>query len=395
MTGLRLPRSVAHRSFSRYRKNGGLSLVELLIATVLGLIIVATLTTLYGDVSRTNREMDKTNSQIENARFAMQFLQNDLIHAGYWNAFVPEFDDLTFLGDPSDYPVIRPDPCKPVGTWTPADLDALIGIVVEVYDDTPATPVHWTCTFVDDRLPDTDMLVVRHADTCAAGVGSCEAVDANQLYFQASNCAGELDLGNTYALDPNQIQIRKERNCTTDAEKRKFVQTIYYVRDYAVSAGDNVPTLVRSEFGWDGTGLVQQPVQALVEGIERFRVELGLDLESETGEVVDPNAPIVWVDPDEWRAARNRGDGIPESFFHSSDRPSGFFSVADLANIVSVRLYVLARANEVTAGYVDNKSYQMGGSTVLASSLPAGFKRHVFSTTVRLNNVAARRETAP
>ena len=393
MTSLCPPRSVALRSGRLYPKHGGFSLVEILIATVLGLIIVAALTTLYGDVSRANREMAKTNGQIENARFAMQFLQNDLIHAGYWNAFVPEFDDLTFVDPPSDYPGSRPDPCKAVGTWTSADLDALLGIVVEVYDDTPETPAHWTCTFVDDRLPDTDLLVVRHADTCAAGVGNCEAFDANQLYFQASNCAGELDLGNTYALDPNQIQIRKERDCTTDAAKRKFVQTIYYVRDYAVSAGDNIPTLVRSEFGWDGSGLVQQPAQALVEGIERFRVELGLDLESETGEVVDPNSPILWVDPDEWRAARNRGDGIPESFFHSSDRPGGFFSVADLANVVAVRLYVLARANEVTAGYVDNKSYQLGGSAVLASALPAGFKRHLFSTTVRLNNVASRRET--
>lgn len=379
------------RCLSAQSRHRGLSLIELMIATVLGLIIVAALTTLFGDVSRANREMAKTNSQIENARFAMQFLEDDLIHAGYWNAFVPEFDDLTFVDSPSDYPGIRPDPCKAVNTWTAADLDGLLGIAVEVYDDTPTTPAHWTCTFIDDRLSDTDLLVVRHADTCAAGTAGCEAVDTNELYFQASNCAGELDLGNTYALDPN--AIRKEKDCTTDAAKRKFVQTIYYIRDYAVSMGDNIPTLVRSQFGWDGSALVQQPVQALVEGIERFHVELGLDLKSETVEDVDPNSPIVWVDPDEWRAARNRGDGIPESFVHCG---AGGCTVAQLTNVASVRLYVLARANEVTAGYVDNKSYQLGGSpAVLASSLPAGFKRHVFSTTVRLNNVAARRETPP
>jgi type IV pilus assembly protein PilW len=225
-------------------------------------------------------------------------------------------------------------------------------------------------------------------------VGNCEAVDANQLYFQASNCAGDLDNDIAYALDPNSSTVT-ERDCATPAAKRKFIQTIYYVRDYAVSAGDNIPTLVRSPFGWDGSGLVQQPVQALVEGIERFRVELGLDLVSETGDPVDPNSPILWVDPDEWRAARNRGDGIPESFFGTEDCDPGGCTAAQLSSVAAVRLYVLARANEVTAGYVDNKSYQLGGSTVLASALPAGFKRHVFNTTVRLNNVAARRETPP
>ncbi|MEH6637500.1 MAG: PilW family protein [Halioglobus sp.] len=380
------------RQFSVARpEHSGFSLIELLIATALGLIIVAALTTLFGQVSRTNLEMAKTNSQIENARFAMQFLQNDLIHAGYWNAFVPEFDDLSFVAPPSDYPGGPADPCKAVSTWTAADHHALLGIVVEVYDDTLETPAHWTCTFVDDRLPDTDLLVVRHADTCAAGTVGCEAVDPNELYFQASNCAGELDLGNMYALDPN--AIRKEMDCMTNAAKRKFVQTIYYIRDYAVSAGDNIPTLVRSQFGWDGSGLVQQPVQALVEGIERFRVELGLDLISETVENADPNSPILWLDPDEWRAARNRGDGIPESFDHCVGALG--CTVAELTSVAAVRLYVLARANEATAGYVDNKSYQLGGSTVLASALPAGFKRHVFSTTVRLNNVSARRETPP
>jgi type IV pilus assembly protein PilW len=90
--------------------------------------------------------------------------------------------------------------------------------------------------------------------------------------------------------------------------------------------------------------------------------------------------------------ARNRGDGIPENFVHCG----GGCSVGQLANAVAVKLYVLARANEATPGYVDTKSYKLGGAAAItASDLAAGasFKRHVFSTSVRLINVSARRET--
>ena len=56
----------------------GFTLVELMIAMTLGLLIMTALVTLFVDTSRTNREMAKTNSQIENARFALQILEEDL-----------------------------------------------------------------------------------------------------------------------------------------------------------------------------------------------------------------------------------------------------------------------------------------------------------------------------
>ena len=93
------------------RRQHGLSLVELLIATALGLLIVAALAQLYSDIVRSNREMAKTNSQIENGRFAMQFLRNDIVHAGFWGSFVPEFANLMHDLPPADVPTIVPDPC--------------------------------------------------------------------------------------------------------------------------------------------------------------------------------------------------------------------------------------------------------------------------------------------
>ena len=59
-------------------------------------------------------------------------------------------------------------------------------------------------------------------------------------------------------------------------------------------------------------------------------------------------------------------------------------------NATAIRIYVLARSREPTPGYTDTKTYSVGR----ADNAPAfndGFKRHVYSTTVRLPNVAGRR----
>jgi type IV pilus assembly protein PilW len=391
----------------------GLSLIELLISLALGLIIVAAMAELFVNISRTNQEMAKTNSQIENARFSMQLLQNDIIHAGYWGGYVPDFDNISLLTAPSDFPAAVPDPCLDYATpWSAGHRANLIGIPLQVHTNTTTAP--GTCsTIVADRIDPTvgnDVLVVRHSHTCEAGIGNCDddGTTADQLYFQTSNCDTEIET-DPYALDPNSPLLT--RTCTSGvfAPRRKFVQSIYYIRDWANESSDGIPTLVRSEFGVTGTTPTQQAAVPLVEGIERMRIELGIDNYSEPY-ATSPNLPygnlvtsasygqaIDWDDPDNWTLARNRGDGIPDPqppsngpvFIHC---PTTGCTVDQLANIVAVKVYILARANEPTPGYTDTKSYTLGSAAAIGP-FNDPFKRHVFSMTMRLNNVSARRET--
>jgi type IV pilus assembly protein PilW len=60
------------------------------------------------------------------------------------------------------------------------------------------------------------------------------------------------------------------------------------------------------------------------------------------------------------------------------------------SQVVAVRIYLLARANEPTPGYTDAKTYDLGLHGTVA---PAnGYKRKLFETVVRLQNVAGWRE---
>lgn len=466
------------------RRQSGFSLVELMVSITISLIVVATLSAMLLNLSSTNREMAKANSQIENGRFAIQVLESDLIHAGFWGAYGPQFDDTGWPSVPYDAPILVPDPCLAYSAtnWTTAYRNELIGIPVQSSDAAPGSCV------LADRKANTDVLVVRHADTCVPGEAGCAADTAGKLYLQTSQCstgtrgtaqatgnssttialnggvitsrannaysgmpirivsgtgAGQTRVIDTYngttfvatvtapwgttpdgtsiytivesILDTAAFSLHKKGpDCAAAAaaDKRKFVSNIYYIRDYASAAGDGIPTLVRSAFDPAGpAALAHQDAEALVEGVERFTVELGIDstvtrcaLNSavDYGVVVDkvnPATCAAGADPAQNTLPTNRGDGNPDGFVRCTTAAP--CSAATLSNAVAARLYTLVRSADTSPGYTDGKTYCLGPSGVDGVCPAAnkvgpfndGYKRHLFSTTVRLVNVSARRET--
>lgn len=368
-------------------RSKGFNLVEIMVAIAIGLLLMLALVTLFVNVTQTNKEMANTNSQIENARFAMQLLESDVQHAGFWGTYLPEFEDLTMTSAPADAPFDVPSVCLAYSTanWDIGYKNNLIGIPVQTYD---AVPAGCEAIVVNKKLQ-TDVLVVRHAETCIPGVGTCEAEVAGRLYFQSRLCGDVIKDPVPYILSDTVFGLHK-KDCTALADKRRFISHIYYIRDYAQTVGDGIPTLVRSQFDVSGGIPAHQTPLALVEGIEGFRVELGVDSLSETGGGIDYTSGVEWADADNWTTATNRGDGIPDDDYVHCDAVTP--CIADtLANVVAVKLYVLARSSTPTLGYTDTKTYALGDQVL--GPFNDNFKRHVFTTTVRLVNRAGRRET--
>ena len=214
----------------------GFTLVELMIAIAIGLVMLVALLTLFINTSRSNSEMAKVNSLIDNGRFAMQLLETDIAHAGFWGTYLPQFNDLAATTAPGDVPSAVPDPCLTYNAtnWNIAYKIGLVGIPLQAYEATT------DCTdVVANRLANTDLLVVRHAESCVPGVGACEPDTAGKLYFQSSLCTTD---ASDYLLDTAGYN-RHLRDCHTVADKRKFNSHIYYIRDYAVTDGDGHPDL--------------------------------------------------------------------------------------------------------------------------------------------------------
>ncbi|PLC06539.1 pilus assembly protein PilW [Variovorax sp. RO1] len=367
------------------RAQRGLTLIELMVAITIMLIVMAALLTLFLNVSGSQREMERVNRQIETGRLSIFVLENEISHAGFWENYMPEFDDLTVNVAPTHVPTgAVPDPCLAysAANWTEDYKRQLLDLPVQVYNSVPVT-----CT---DLLPrhktGTDIVVVRHAETCLPGTTNCEADVAGAMYFQSSLCGTQKP--SSFDLSTGAFDQMFLKDCTTPSPKRKLVTDIYYVRDYAEAVGDGIPTLARSRFDLvDGT-LAQQPPTPLIEGVEGFRVELGLDTLSKTGAAVNYVQAIAWADAADKSTPANRGDGSPDgAFVHC-----GATCTADqLVNVVAVKLHVLARAAAISPGHTDTRRYQMGA--VALGPFNDHYKRHAFATTVRLTNVTGRRET--
>jgi len=452
-----------------------------MIAMTISLLILAALVGLFVNMSRSTNEMAKTNSLIENGRFAVQLLQDDLVHAGYWGGFVPEFDNLSSTAVPGDVPTAVPNPCQAYATWDSADRNNLMGIAVQSDDTLPAGA---GCLAPIVPLPQragTDVLIVRHAETCIPGAADCEADVAGRLYIQPSLCAAEKNAGLAQAASATSITLAStassvdgdyvglalnttsgvgagqyrtisayngatklatvstawttipnntttysfeyllgtasfplhKRDCVgtgtpvtlpltagTIADKRRFISNIYYISDvvHPDRAGEVVPTLVRSQLDFAGGTLDHLAPVALIESIESFRVELGIDNISDSGAAVDYTDAITWLDATN-TSPTNRGDGAPDVFVRCTTAAP--CTAAQLTNVVAVKLYLLARSREPTPGYTDTKVYCLGepnvdGTCPAANEIAAAndqYKRHVFTSSVRLNNVSGRRET--
>lgn len=378
----------------------GFSIIELMVAIAIGLIISGALISLFLNLNSSNSEMSKTNNLIENGRFTMQIVGNDVAHAGFWDTYIPQFNDLTYAGVPSDTPTAVPNPCLGYSTpWSNADITNLIGINIQVYGDTPPSGSGCLTNLATNKKANTDVLVVRHAELCLPGDTNCEADIPSKLYFQISQsynayCASSFAADSLpYTLGTTGFGTLHKKDCTTlVTEKRKFISNIYYVRDYTKTLGDGIPSLMMSQFDLAGGALAHQVAVPLIEGVESFKVELGIDNLSSAGTPVDYTTAINWPDPTNLNSPTNRGDGIPDgAFVHCTDVIP--CTASQLTNVTDVKIYVLSRGDKVSPGYINNKTYSLGSSTV--GPYNDAYKRHIFSSSMRLNNISGRRETPP
>jgi type IV pilus assembly protein PilW len=106
-------------------------------------------------------------------------------------------------------------------------------------------------------------------------------------------------------------------------------------------------------------------VSSLVEGVENFQVEYGLD---------------------------GNGDGTPDRFLELPDATLGA-AFGEWSNVMAVKVYVLARATDAEAGYTDaSKRFNLGPAGY-KSVAADGYRRVLLTSLVRTMNLAGQRET--
>lgn len=365
-----MPATLTTRS-QRYlspKRQHGLSLVELMISLTIGLLLLLGITTLIVQQSQTRDELEKSSRQIENGRYAMQILHDDIEHAGFYGKY---YNVPAATGS-------LPDPCS----TTSSIIDAAMSLPIQGYDNALPT-ASFTCKLdgvasannANNYLAGTDILVIRRVDTVVTPMASATA---GQFYLQSTPANHVLGTGS----DTSVFTLTNSTSTNTAvADLRTFITRIYFISPCSVPAGggasctgandDNgrpIPTLKRLDLSATG-GTPSFVLTPLVEGIENMQLDYGVD--------ADSDGYPDFVDAD--------SDG-------EADEPA---SITDWSNVMTVRVNLLARNTECTTGYTDTKSYKLGSvGTVTAPASTCtngGYKRHAFSELVRAINPSGRR----
>lgn len=324
-------------------RQAGLSLVELMISLTIGLILLAGITTLIVNQSSTRDELEKSSRQIENGRYAIQLLRDDIEHAEFYGEYTP----------PATTAYSTPDPCVASNTgWTPATPAAPVGIYG--YAGAAADPTISVTTpagCLSNYKNNTAVLAIRRTSTDSIAAASAIA---GTTYLQVSRCNSDTS---PFVMATSGFSLR-QKDCLTLATLRKYIVRIYYVSACNVCSGtgvDTVPTLKVVEFV-DGA-LTTRP---MVEGVEDMQFDYGVDITN---------------------------DGAPDSYTRTP-------AAAQWDDVMAVRVNVLARNTQPTSGYTDAKSYSLSAVSGVAA-VPAfgdGYKRHAYNQVVRLVNPSGRRE---
>jgi type IV pilus assembly protein PilW len=318
----------------------GFSLVELMISITIALILTAGIGYVIMSTSHTRKELDRMNRQIENGRFAMQVLTDDLSQAGFYGR----------LYDIPAAPSALPDPCL-IGT---ADLYDALPLQIQGYNDPTTSPL--TC--ITGHKAGTDILVVRRAS--AVEVDIDDITDNKRVYLQTGALSYKVELG--------------ENSANFTLQQKNHVDLIparaYLVHIYWVNTSDQ---LMVKELDATSSSTILSNAIPIADGIEDLQLDYGID---STGPDLDDSH--AGADP----------DGTPDTYSEC-----GACTTTDWQNVAAVRINLIARNPEKTTGYSDSgKTYMMGVKGETDISLPAGYRRHVYQSLVRLSNIGGRRE---
>jgi len=326
------------RGSPRRRAASGFTLVELMISVAISLLVLSGLVSLFVAQTGHRTSIDQTARLLDNGRYAIEVLSDDLRHAGYYGEF-----------DPSGLaaPAVLPDPCA----TSVADIAAALAVHVQAVNN--ASPMtRPSC--VPEVTSGTDIVIVRRVDPTPVPVASLNGGNTTR-FLQASLCETDTETV-ALATSPGDFTLRK-KNCTAGnfADVRAYTTNIYFVAPNNAPA-DGVSTLKRVELNATGAWTIV----ALVEGVEAMQVDYGLD---------------------------TNGDGEPDAW-----QDCAACTGADWRNAMAARLHLLVRSTDTAWGHVDDKTYTLGTLGTVGPFRDA-YKRHVYAEYVRLVNPAGRRES--
>lgn len=321
-------------------------MVELLIAMVVGLFLLAGVVQVYVSNHKATRVISGFSAQQENARVALGSITQSLRLAGHYGGIAP--DEINVLGSLS---ITGIGSCN--HSWITNTSQPIQG-----YEGASAigsvTNFPSGCIDASHYVANSDILVVRYASPTT--LTPISSLTGTKVYLRSALTAltggivgGEILLGSDASL--TQVGSGSDGVGIYNYE---YKTDVFYLRPCSEvncsSCSDGVQSLVKISI--DGTAFTEE---IIAEGVEQFQVEYGVDTGSD----------------------------------YVADIYNTATSITDWRRVVSARFSLVVRNDQVDLGYADSTTYSLaGGHDYTPAAGVNSYRRKSFTKVVQLRNMS-------
>ena len=317
----------------------GLGLIELMLAVIIGLVLIAGALSVFVNSRQTYRTNQEFARLMESGNYALDQISQSVRLAGYWGKYNTGDQVRRRTGDPffTELYVSSPATTDCTAGWYAATERAVEGL-----NNTNAGYQN-TCLPDNRYQANTDVLVVRHVDPTPI-----EATDlvANTVYIRADPNGAEMFHGTT-----------QPDGFSASALNYELVTQAFYVSDYNLVAGDGQPTLKKAELVAGPevyTPAIGTAQEIVVPGVEDMQVQYGVD---------------------------TNNDGSANSFADADN-----VTATQWDDIVAIRIWLLMRTSFEDADYQNTAQYRMPDGLYTPNPVD-GYRRLLVTRTIKMRNL--------
>ncbi|WP_105255520.1 PilW family protein [Pseudoalteromonas sp. T1lg75] len=333
---------------NRFNRIAGYTLLELMIAMVVGLFLIGGVMFTYLSMKVTTSDTVEMGELQETGRIALDILGKEIAMAGFFGRLKSDslsFSEVTVSAPASDCsggPNNGSFPNPGAGT----NFRVLYGTVVP---DGSSSAL--AC--INDAVDNSDVIQIKRA---SGNDVSGASTNGNQYYVETTLGNARFIAGGSTAIDVDGTNVWP------------YSHTVYYISEQNYNSGGKsitVPVLMRKRLttNADGAGNAGMRSESVLEGVENIRFLYGLD---------------------------QNGNGDVDVYRDASQMTPADWEQSGATKIKTVQVSVLVRAtNEDANIQLTNQTYVLGGDATATQrrlTFTDNYRRMVFVSTFKVKN---------
>jgi type IV pilus assembly protein PilW len=357
------------------RKLRGFSIVELLVALTIGSVLISGAVYVYSQSRKTSSVTESIGRMQENARYIFSLLEPELQMAGYYG-FTNQPYTLKYIsggnmGTAKTALGMQKNKAALAGLSEvdKCGVNFAVDVIATVEGKENDYPFDLTtCPPLGGGYQlGTDSLTIRRSSMAPAdGLGTATN---GKLQLLANRLAPSNQFVFVDGKVPADPKLKKDF-----VQLRDLITRTYYISMSSSNPDNSVPNSLKSIPALRVKSLISGPAWAdseVMRGVEDLQVQFGVDTGDYDGDgKIDPG-----MDEDGDKVP-DVGNGVATRYVNGDKIPAGM-------EVVSVRVWLLLRAEQPEQGFINKQTYSYAGKDYAVND---NFRRVLVSRTIQLRN---------